>query len=277
MHCSNVCLVSVLDEDRPARRVHKNSDGYHEKAELRIIRRQQMTEYKQSVYRKFVQIGWTVAALSFGVLFLLNVTAIMTETQRCEREPNKPSGLLWKRYSTPIENALAVLNGVCPDQVRYLRKHRVPLIVLEHEAFYKRFGNSRARTENRSAIYIDERYGGDAAHLAAALSHEEVHVEHGDRGTRAGQHGRLSHWVFEGEEDEAHLQGDMTLFRTAGLASWTASEYGDVVFRGWHWFLPLLWLFLFIQAIRLSVEGISRSARGAHFERVDGRASFEAL
>ena len=236
-----------------------------------------MKKSNQSVYSKFVRIGCTVAALCFGVLLFVNVAVIVTESQQCENELYKPSGVPWNLYSPRIDNALAVLNRVRPDQVQYLRQKRIPIVVLEREAFYNRFGNSRAQTENRSAIYVDGRYGRNAERLAAALSHEEVHVEHGDRGRRAGQHGRLRHWVLEGEEDEAHWQGDMTLLRTAGLASWTASDYWDVVFRGWHWLMPLLWLFLFVKAIRFSVKEMSHSASTARSKRVAGRVSFEAL
>ena len=113
-----------------------------------------MKESNQSIYSKFVRIGCTVVALCFGVLLFVNVAVIVAEGQQCENEFYKPSGVPWDQYSAPIKNALAVLNRVRPDQVQYLRQKRISIVLLEHEAFYHRFGNSRAQTENRSAIYV---------------------------------------------------------------------------------------------------------------------------
>ncbi len=133
------------------------------------------------------------------------------------RAVDKGNWMPFRAYTPEIERALGLLSTVRPDQYEYIKRNGVPIQQLPTTKFND-FG-CNARTAygctnlDLGAIAINETQKEDAIFQAAIISHELVHIQHGDSSHELGGHSARYHFFLRYPEAEAHLTGNWTLLR----------------------------------------------------------------
>ena len=100
---------------------------------------------------------------------------------------------------------LALLAAADPDGARYLHSHPVTITALHDEVFNKFFVGLSANPVGTKAIILRQDKLTTPGLWAIAISHELVHVQHGDPASPLS-HESLSHRLWITEEGEAHLR-----------------------------------------------------------------------
>ena len=103
-----------------------------------------------------------------------------------------------------------LLRSVDPDGESYFLSHKVLVTSLSGSIYKGCFGRSNSNNPvGTNIIFLNQERLNNPALRATALSHELIHVEHGDPTTPQGQHTFLPH-LWHPEEAEAHLRGLQT-------------------------------------------------------------------
>jgi hypothetical protein len=113
-------------------------------------------------------------------------------------------------YTQTVQQALRLLAQVDADGADYLSNHPVRITEMDGSEFGKcnrgHHESVNAVTTPDSNIFINVSRSDTVAMKAAVVSHEVVHVEHGDRSHPRSQHSLLRHILIH-EEGEAHWAG----------------------------------------------------------------------
>jgi hypothetical protein len=122
-------------------------------------------------------------------------------------------------YPNAHRTELALLAKADLEGAAYFRSHPVLITELDPGAFVPCFGEALSDTPvDTKAIFLNLGVLTTPELRAAALSHELIHVEHGDFNSRPGRHSLLHHlWISE--EGEAHQRGARTAARLGLRAS----------------------------------------------------------
>lgn len=187
------------------------------------------------IYSAIRYVPWAIGGLS---LFLLVAGLVWYRdiTNEKVRVFSTNEWVPFRTYTPEIESALDLLATVRPDQYEYVRSNGVPLQHLPAGKFTN-FGcnaDSHGCTNaNSGAIAIDATQKTDSILNAAVISHELVHVQHGDSSHESARHSARRHTFLSHQEAEAHMTGNWTLLQLShGLRptfkSWAAMWGGFV-------------------------------------------------
>ena len=112
--------------------------------------------------------------------------------------------------ANPMPEEHRLLRNVDPDGESYFLSHQVLATSLSGPIYKGCFGRSNSNNPvGTNIIFLNLERLNTQALRATALSHELIHVEHGDPATALGQHTLLRH-LWQPEEAEAHLRGLQT-------------------------------------------------------------------
>jgi hypothetical protein len=139
---------------------------------------------------------------------------------------------------------LAMLAAADPDGARYLHSHPVTITALHDDTFNQFFSGLSANPVGTHAIILREDRLTTPELWAIAISHELVHVQHGDP-TSALSHESLLHRLWITEEGEAHLRGLETA-RALHVRS-IGPEWQDYIFNIYN--LPITYGLIVIYII----------------------------
>ena len=109
--------------------------------------------------------------------------------------------------ANPMPEEHRLLRSADPDGKRYFLSHRVLVTPLSGSVYRGCFGRQiSSNPVGTNVIFLNLDRLSTPALRATALSHELIHVEHGDPTAPLGQHTFLQH-LWQPEEAEAHLRG----------------------------------------------------------------------
>ncbi len=112
--------------------------------------------------------------------------------------------------ANPMLEEHRLLRSVDPDGESYFLSHQVLVTSLSGSIYKGCFARSNSNNPvGTNTIFLNLERLNTPALRATALSHELIHVEHGDLATALGQHTLLRH-LWQPEEAEAHLRGLQT-------------------------------------------------------------------
>lgn len=183
-----------------------------------------------------------------GAFVILDVS-LLTERPTATREAaahGQPGLSVTDPTAGTYDNSaeLALLASADPTGAAYLHSHPVTITPLHDDTFKKFFAGVSDNPVGTDAIVLRQDKLRTPELWAIALSHELVHVQHGDPNTPLGQHSFLHHlWMTE--EGEAHLRGLQTA--RALHAPTIGSSWQDNIFNIYP--LPITYVLLIVTAV----------------------------
>ena len=199
--------------------------------------------FNHAIHSTMRYVPWTIGVL-FVFLLVAGLVWYHDITNEKVRVFNKNGWVPFRTYTPEIERALDLLATVRPDQYEYVRSNGVPIQHLPAGNFSCNADSHGCTNVNSGAIAIDETQTTDSILNAAVISHELVHVQHGDSSHELSRHSARRHMFLRHQEAEAHLTGNWTLLQLSyGLRptvkSW-AVMWGGFVFDFVFYSAPFL-------------------------------------
>lgn len=149
-----------------------------------------------------------------------------------------------------LTKELNLLAQADPQAVAYFRASGVPVTPLNGAISNQCFGRVNSNNPvGTKIIFLNTDRLTTPESRAVALSHELVHVEHGDSTSSASRHSFLRH-LWRPEEGEAHLHGLQTARRLHATLMYPAWED----YLAWIYLLPISYGIFALTAVLLLHE-----------------------